>query len=102
MFYEIFFCQQTKAVISFFSSAYFQKIKSSLYLRYYVKTGNEWRGPISATKRLGNTAAKKRRSGGVVSRRRHSVRFDRPRNRTETYRTKSDVFKHDVNWTVIL
>ena len=47
-----------------------QRIKSSLYLRYYAETCNEWRGPFprlsvwvirGVTPR---TAPKKRRSGG--------------------------------------
>ena len=65
-------------------------IKSSLYWRYYAEACNEWWAHLRG-KELGNTAARKRRSGGEPL---TILVFDltNPGMEPPTYRTDADVF----------
>ena len=71
------------------------KIKSSLYSRYYAEVCNEWRA-ISVALRLGSTAMKKRRGGGVTV-----SNSTGPEIELKTSRTNSNVFNHYVSLQVI-
>ena len=74
------FWKRWSVYFSYFLWFSLSKIKSSLYSHYYTEACNEWRDPfpllcVWATQLWRNVSA-------VTSRRRHCVRFDRPRNRT--------------------
>ena len=71
-----------------------QKIKSSLYSRYYAEACNEWRG---LSPRIGAwaTIPKKRRKG-EASRWRHCVRCDWPWKQNQTSRADIDVFTTEL------
>ena len=56
-----------------FSLPKIKKLKSLLCSRFYAKARNEWRGSSTPSYRQGNTAPKKRSSGGEPLATRHPL-----------------------------